>query len=203
MLKTVFYPAIKDFQPGFNGNWDASMFNTMMCIAVLCDDHAMFNRAVDYYLHGSGQGSISHYIYASGQSQETVRDQSHVQLGLGALASSCEIAWKQGIDLYGVADNRLAAGYEYTAKYGLGNDVETVNGVPASPGGRGKFASIYEIAYQHYAIEKGLPMPYTKEVLDKHRPEKMDLIILPAWGTLVSYRGPDATLPPPAATAKP
>lgn len=192
MLKTVFYPPIENFKPEFNGNWDAAMFNTMMCIGVFCDDHAMFNRAVDYYLHGKGHGSISHYIYASGQSQETVRDQNHVQLGLSALASACEIAWKQGLDLYGMADNRLAVGYEYTAKYNLGNEVETVNGIPASKGGRGNFWPIYEIAYQHYAIEKGMPMPFTKEVLEmvKHRPEGLCLITLPAWGTLTAYRGP-------------
>lgn len=190
MLKTVFYPLIENFKPEFNGNWDTSMVNTMMCIGIFCDDHEMFNRAVDYCLHGKGHGSISHYIYASGQCQETVRDQSHAQLGLGALASACEIAWKQGLDLYGMADNRLAAGCEYTAKYNLGNEVETVGGIPASPGGRGRWMPGYEIVYQHYAIEKGLPMPFTKEVLEKHRPEGMDLIVLPAWGTLVSYQGP-------------
>jgi hypothetical protein len=202
MLKTVFYPLIENFEPGFNGNWDASMFNTMMCIGVFCDDHDMFNRAVDYYLHGKGHGAISHYIYASGQSQETVRDQGHAQLGLGALASASEIAWKQGLDLYGMADNRLAAGYEYAAKYNLGNDVETVGGIPPGPGGRGRWWPGYEIIYQHYAIEKGLPMPFTKQVLEKHRPEGMDLIALPAWGTLVSYRGP-ALAGPPGEASKP
>jgi hypothetical protein len=201
MLKTVFYPLIANFEPKFNGNWDASMFNTMMCIAVFCNDHAMFNRAVDYYLHGPGHGSISHYIYASGQCQETVRDQSHCQLGLGALASAAEIAWNQGLDLFSMADNRLAAGFEYEAKYNLGNPVETVGNVPPGPGGRGRFMPGYEIVYQHYAIDKGLPMPFTEQVLEKHRPEGMDLIVTPAWGTLVSYRGPDAALPPSAAPA--
>jgi hypothetical protein len=200
MLKTVFYPLIANFQPDYNGNWDASMLNTMMCIGVLCDDHDMFNRAVDYYLHGPGHGSISHYIYASGQSQETVRDQSHVQLGLSALASAAEIASKQGLDLYRMADNRLAAGYEYEAKFGLGNDVPTLDNVPPGPGGRGKFMPGYELVYQHYAIEKGLPMPFTRQVLGAHRPEGTDLIVTPAWGTLVSYRGP-AVAPSTASAA--
>jgi len=192
MLKTVFYPLIRDFKPEFNGNWDASMVNTMLCIGVLCDDHAMFNRALDYYLHGKGHGSISHYIFEGGQTQETARDQSHVQLGLGALASACEIAAKQGLDLYGMADNRLAAGFEYTAKFLCGEDVEPVpaSGLPASPRGRERPFPIYEIAYQHYAVEKGLPMPYTERILKKSRPEGFDLIVLPAWGTLTLYRGP-------------
>ena len=45
------------------------------------------------------------------------------QLGLGQLAEACEIGWHQGLDMYGADDNRLLAGFEYTAKYLLGNDV--------------------------------------------------------------------------------
>jgi len=92
MLTTVFYPLIENFKPEFNGNWDAAMGTTMMTIGVFCDDHAKFNRALDYYLHGKGHGSISHYIHAHGQNQESARDQAHAQLGLGSLAAACEIA---------------------------------------------------------------------------------------------------------------
>jgi hypothetical protein len=44
-------------------------------------------------------------------------------MGLSFLACACEMAWKQGVDLYGAADNRLALAFEYTAKYNLGEDV--------------------------------------------------------------------------------
>jgi len=195
MLTTVFYPRIENFKPEFNGNWDASMVASMMAIGVFCDDHAKFNRALDYYLHGKGHGSISHYVYASGQNQESGRDQAHAQLGLGALAAACEIARQQGLDLYSVAGNRLAAGYEYLAKYQTGHEVEMVGPVPISEHGRKTFMPIFEIAYQHYAVEKGLPMPFTKDLLDHHRPEGIDLIILQAWGTLTHYRGPAISSP--------
>ena len=96
----------------------------MLAIGVFCDDHEMFNRAVEYYYHGAGDGAITHYIInAAGQCQESGRDQSHTQLGLGQLAEACEIGWHQGLDMYGADDNRLLAGFEYTAQYLLGNDV--------------------------------------------------------------------------------
>jgi len=48
-------------------------------------------------------------------------------------------------------------------------------------------------------IEKGLDLPYVREALMKRRPEGVDLIILPSWGTLASYRGPaDSPAPAPA-----
>jgi hypothetical protein len=186
MLLVIYYPLIKDFKPKANGNWDAAMINSMLCIAVFTDDRAMFNRAADYYLHGVGHGAIEHYVYPSGQCQESTRDQPHTQLGLGMLAAACEVAWQQGVDLYGAAGNRLALGFEYTAKYNLGYDVPCQGTI--SPKGRGKFRPIYEKVYQHYAIEKGLPMPYTGQVIGKTRPEGWS----PdheSWGTLTFYQG--------------
>lgn len=190
MLRTVFYPRVENFKPEFNGNWDASMVATMMAIGVFCDDHAVFNRALDYYLHGKGHGSLTHYIHPHGQNQESGRDQIHGQLGLGALAATCEMARKQGLDLYTAADNRLAVGYEHMAKYLAGHDVEIVGEVPISSRGRERFMPIFEIAYQRYVIEKGMDLPFLSEAATKHRPEGVDLIVLPSWGTLTLYRGP-------------
>ena len=87
----------------------------------------LFDRAVDYFHNGSGNGSLTHYIInEQGQCQESGRDQQHTQLGLAHLAEACEIAWNQGLDLYATADNRLLKGFEYTAKYNLGHDVPFV-----------------------------------------------------------------------------
>ncbi|MFA6960980.1 MAG: alginate lyase family protein [Opitutaceae bacterium] len=194
MLLAVFYPRVETFKPEFNGNWDACMIATMMSLAVFCDDHAKFNRAVDYYLHGKGNGAITHYIYTHGENQESGRDQVHGQMGLGSLAASAEIGKKQGLDLYGAAGNRLAAGYEHMAAYLAGQDVKIVGPVPVSPHGRDRFMPVWELAYQHYVIEKKLTLPFLREVAEKHRPEGVDLIVLQSWGTLTNYRGP-ATQP--------
>ena len=124
---------------------------------------------IDYYLHGEGRGAITHYVFPTGQCQESTRDQNHTQLGLGMLARACQVARTQGVDLFGAADDRLAVGFEYTAKYNLGEDMPSEGKVSAI--GRGRFQPIYEVVYQHYALEKGREMPYTKRRGRKIHPE--------------------------------
>ncbi|MBC8102201.1 MAG: glycoside hydrolase family 97 catalytic domain-containing protein [Cytophagales bacterium] len=186
MLTGIFVPPIRNLFPQANGNWDAAMVTTLLCIGILTDDRALFERGVDFYLHSGGNGTVTSYIYPSGQCAETTRDQGHVQLGLGMLETACRVARNQGVDLYGAADNRLALGFEYTAKYNLGDDVPCDGGRPGDKG-RGQFAPIYESVYQHYATEKNLPMPYTRRVLERLRPEGYDRS-QPAWGTLTAAK---------------
>jgi hypothetical protein len=188
MLLEIDYPLLEGFQPRYNGNWGATMLHSTLCIAVFCDDREKFDRAVHYYLHGKGKGALTNYVFPSGQCQETTRDQTHAQMGLGALAAACAVGWKQGVDLYGAADNRLALGLEYTAKYNLGHDVPA-NGVIGEKG-RGHFQPIWEAACQHYVYEKGLAMPYTRQVLEKIRPEGWSIVVPEVFGTLTCYQGP-------------
>ena len=122
LLREVFYSVIQDFYPTANGNWDAAMIQTMLAMGVFLDDREMFQRAVNYYLSGQGNGAIGKYFNDFGECQESGRDQAHTQMGLGYLGCAAEIGWKQGVDLYGALDNRLALGFEYTAKYNLGHD---------------------------------------------------------------------------------
>ena len=182
LARDVFYPVIKDFSTFANGNWDASAEAAMISIGVFLDDRAMFDRAVRYYLVGSGDGSILHYVInETGQLQETGRDQMHSQLGIGLLSCVAETAWHQGIDLYSAYDNRLLKGFEYTAKYNLG---ENVPFVPTSDR-TGKYVhqrasvraeprvQIYEMVYNHYANRVGVPAPYTRRAAEARRPESL------------------------------
>lgn len=193
LLREVLYPVIEDFYPSANGNWDAAMIQTMLAMGVFLDDRAMFERAVDYYLHGKGNGAVRNYINDFGQCQESGRDQSHTQMGLGYLGCAAEIAWKQGVDLYGAYDNRLALGYEYTARYNLGHDVRYVpyrsyqgryHYQTISEKGRGRFSSIYERVYHHYHDRVGMETPFTAQVVKQIRPEKWQTAFAP-WGTLM------------------
>ena len=111
MLRGVFYPVIEDFYPTANGNWDASMLQTMLAMGVYLDDKEMFDHGVKYYLKGKGNGAIDNYFKPTGQCQESGRDQGHTQMGLDFLACTCEIAWNQGVDLYGASDNLLLKGF--------------------------------------------------------------------------------------------
>lgn len=193
MLRKVWYPIIKDFFPSANGNWDASMIQTMMAMGIVLDDRAMFDRAVDYYLDGKGNGAIRNYFNKFGQCQESGRDQGHTQMGLEFLANSAEYAWSQGIDLYGAFDNRLLLGFEYTAKYNLGYEVpyepyRSFDGryyyKRISREDRGRLRKMYEKVYNHYANRQGLEAPYTKQAVQKNRPESRGGATLP-WSTLM------------------
>jgi parallel beta-helix repeat protein len=164
MILGVYYPLIKDFFPEANGNWDAAMIDTMLCIGIFFDDRKIFDRAVEQYLRGPINGGITHYVYPSGQCQESTRDQGHTQLGLGELALASQVAWNQGVDLYGAADNRLALGFEYTARYMLGDEVLCEDVI--SPIGRGRVTDIYQVVYQHYRFVKGMNMPYTAKAAE-------------------------------------
>lgn len=186
MFREAFIPVFTKFHntPAYtNGNWGLSVLKGMIGMAVFLDDERMFDEAVKRYLEeGYDNGSLPNYIAESGQLQESGRDQGHSQLGIGCMAEICEVAWKQGVDIYSALDNRLLKGYEYTAKYNLGYDDvpfftwtdktgKYCKWTSISPQSRGNLRSVYELAYAHYAVRMGLSMPYTGQVLAKIRPE--------------------------------
>ena len=180
-FKEVVYPVLKDFAPFANGNWDAAAIKTVLSIGVFCNDRDLFERALRYYVDGGGNGCITHYIInEEGQVQESGRDQQHTQLGIGLLGDCSEIAWHQGLNLYGYANNRLLRGFEYTARYNLGNTVPFVpdldrTGKYAHAGisaqGAGQLRAVYEQIYNHYVHRMGMAAPYTEQAAEKVRPE--------------------------------
>jgi len=193
MLRKVLYPVIEDFYPTANGNWDAAMIQTMMAIGIHLDDRAVFRKGVDYFLSGEGNGAVNHYFNQFGQCQESGRDQGHTQMGLEYLLNSCEIAWKQGIDLYGAYENGLAKGFEYTAQYNLGGDVpfeyyESYRGRykhnRISDKGRGRLRPMYEKVYNHYHNRMKMDMPWCRKAIEKTRPECGGGSSVP-WSTLM------------------
>ncbi|MDN5286524.1 MAG: glycoside hydrolase family 92 [Mucilaginibacter sp.] len=200
MLVKIFLPVCEDFYkrpPYTNGNWGAAVTNMYMGSAVFLDDRQMYNKAVDFYLNAHDNGNIEHYVDGvTGQIQESGRDQIHTSLGIGCLASTCEIAYNQGDDLYGKYNNRLLLGFEYVARYNLGYDVpfqtyreitgKYSNLTKISDKDRGMLIPIYQMVYNHYVRIKGLQMPYTEKMVAKMQPEGYD----PAhtgFGTLLFY----------------
>lgn len=178
MLLTVFYPTIQDFFTEANGNWDASIINTIMCIAIFTDNRDMFNRAVQRFYRGEGNSGVTKYIYSGGQCQESVRDWSHVQLGIGELAKVAQVAWTQGLDFYSIADNRLAQGFEYTAKFLLGNDVPAFGEL--SYRDKDTFRDVYESIYSWYKDFKSIEMPFTRQLIENYTRHKSSVGLLTA-----------------------
>ena len=182
LARDVFYPVIKDFATFANGNWDGAAEAAMISIGVFLDDRAMFDRAARYYLAGSGDGSLLHYVINdAGQIQETGRDQMHTQLGIGLISCVAEVAWQQGVDLYSAYGNRLLKGFEYTAKYNLGEDVpfepttdRTGKYVHQRPSVRAEpRVQVFEMVYNHYVNRAGVPAPYTARAAAARRPESL------------------------------
>ncbi|WP_324680699.1 alginate lyase family protein [Hymenobacter sp. GOD-10R] len=181
-FREVIYPVLREYAPFANGNWDAAATKTVMAIGIFCNDRSMFEDALHYYVNGWGDGRLTHYIInETGQGQESGRDQAHAQLGIGMLAECSEMAWHQGLDLYGYADNRLLKGFEYAAKYNLGHDdmpfVTTLDRTgkyfhqKISTQARGQLRPLYEQVYNHYVHRRGLAAPFTQQAAEKLRPE--------------------------------
>jgi hypothetical protein len=198
MLLNVFHPLSEDFLTRHNdanienywANWDLCNMANIMATGILCDDTAKFDRAVEYFKAGAGNGSIGHavpFLHPGGlaQWQESGRDQGHSLMGIGLMGAICEMAWSQGLDLYGYDDNRFMKAAQYVAKYNLGGDVPFTeyswhmgqgNGrlqrhTAVSDSGRGQDRPVWELLHNHYARRRRLSVPYITAMAEKQRPE--------------------------------
>ena len=178
MVRRAMLPVVDKFEadsPYANGNWGAIVNRLRMACGIFLKDSVVYRSAIDYFLYANDNGALPRYVSETGQCQETGRDQGHAQLGLGAECDICEMAWEQGDDLWGVLDNRLMKGIEYSARYNLGYDVPFERWTDCTglyndwtePGemGRGRIRDIYQKPYNHYVGRRGLQMPYTEQVL--------------------------------------
>lgn len=165
-------------------NWGMANVSAMMAIGILCDDVYIFNEAMYYLKSGNYTEAIKNVVYylhtpTLGQWQESNRDQGHSLLGVGLAADVCEVAWNQGEDLYSYDNSRLLAGFEYVAKYNLGEDVpnipynncDNVNQQNIGESGRGGIRPIWERLVNHYQNRMGISVPYSKQFLARTRPE--------------------------------
>ena len=175
MMLTVFVPLLRMYYPEANGNWDAAIMYTLLSIGIFCDDRTLMDEACHHYRVGPVNSGITRYIYPSGQCEETTRDQGHVQLGLGYLARTCIVAWNQGVDLFGEADNRLALGYEYTARLLLDETVPVYGKIVDN---RNRFSDIYEGVLNHYRYLKQIDLPYTERAAMQARDHSRSVLTL-------------------------
>lgn len=192
LLRDVFLPMNRDFLARHNGacishywaNWDLVNMASLIAIAILCDNRAWYDEAVAYYKRGAGNGAIGNVVWylhpgGLGQWQESGRDQGHSLMGPAVLGAICEMAWNQGEDLYGYDDNRALKGFEYVAKYNLGEAVpyttydncDHVEQTVIAEEARGGLRPGWELIYNHYARRRGLPAPYSQRYAARVRPE--------------------------------
>jgi len=225
LMLEVFYPLSNDFLRNHNGanitnywaNWDLCSICGILAIGVLCDRRDLYDEALGYYKGGRGNGAAAHNVYFLhpghlGQWQESGRDQGHATLGMALGGLLCEMAWNQGEDLYGHANNRFLAGAEYVAKSNLQDSNGQFNSLPfstyvnrqgtftaVSTAGQPNMRPCWEVIYNHYVNRKGLSAPYVTTMAALVRPERSDWIgDNPSFGTLTFSRDPVAAGTPPS-----
>lgn len=194
LLLNVFYPMNDDFMIRHNdayignywANWELANLASMISIGVYCDREDIYERALNYFKTGKGNGSFYHtmpYVFEEDglvQWQESVRDQGHTTLGIVLAGVIMETAWNQGDNLYDMSDNRFMKAAEYTIQYNsLGQDVPSTgyeyrkgkNGqaewyAGVNPYQRGNWRPIYYQIYNHYVNRKGLSMPNMDQMIE-------------------------------------
>ncbi|MFF9031262.1 alginate lyase family protein [Streptomyces iakyrus] len=200
LMRSVFHPLSDDFLTRHNGavvtnywpNWDLTAIACVLATGIFCDERAVVERAVEYFRHGDGMGSVKHAIPVVhegglGEWVEAGRDQGHALLGVGLMGTVCEMAWNQGIDLYGYDDSRFLKGAQYVAKWSLGGDVpytantrrkgaiggwsgsETASGVAGVDPSMTR--PIWAMIANHYTKRRALPASYLTRAAAKAAPE--------------------------------
>ncbi|MGW7169276.1 alginate lyase family protein [Streptomyces sp. NPDC054884] len=213
-LLDVWYPAISGYMLYANGNWDLTAIQSILAIGVFCEERVLFEDALRFAAAGAGNGSVSHRVVtAIGQGQESGRDQGHEQLAVGLMGDAAQVAWNQGVDLWGHDGNRILANAEYAARYNLGGDVPFIPDLDrtgkyikktVSATGRGSLPPIYEMYLAHYAGVRGSAAPFTEAAVFRG-PGGVRVVEgsnddLPGWGSF-AYAG--ATAPTPTVPAPP
>ncbi|MFF5188973.1 alginate lyase family protein [Streptomyces sp. NPDC000345] len=200
MLTAVFAPLSESFLTDHNNavvtnywpNWDLTALACVLATGVFCDDSARVGRAVEYFKKGAGLGSVRNAIPVvreDGLAEwlEAGRDQGHALLGVGLMGTVCEMAWNQGIDLYGYDDSRFLKGAQYVAKWSMGGEVGyTANtrakgaiggwsGTETASGAAGVDPTmtrpIWAMIANHYTRRRGLSAPYLTRIAAKAAPE--------------------------------
>jgi hypothetical protein len=233
MLVDIFYPMNYSFlylwpqdtdpcSDHYRLNWWTCNLASMMAIGVFADQQSIFDEAVWYFKNGRGNMNIARaawFVHENGlaQAEEAGRDPGHDWTGWDNLTVACEIAWNQGVDLWGFDNNRVLRTLEYNAKHNLGNWVPfvpflncSVHNEPTiypSAGSTGPHS--WERAFNHYVNRRGLAAPYVAEAAARLRPDgpasrygthpsRFDWLGL---GSLTHYRDPIAAGAIPAGLA--
>jgi hypothetical protein len=185
MFKRAFYPQLKTAS-GWNGNVDLTQIAALMAIAVFNEDEDQFSKAIvrlkirnRAYFYLKSEGPLPPAIagdggdpqafwsnpksWVDGLNQETCRDNGHhSQFGLGSALQAAEIAWHQGVDVYGENQQRYTAAMELLAGQFLSgsmkglckDDTPTANRYDA-----------WEIGYNHYHNRRGIALPNTAKLI--------------------------------------
>nr|BFE48310.1 alginate lyase family protein [Saccharothrix mutabilis subsp. capreolus] len=212
MLRDVYLPEIANGRPSTNGNWELSMMEASLGIAVFLEDRAAYDKAVSIYRTrmpayvylttdgdlpkpppNSGIDTRSEIIsywhgqstFVNGVSQETCRDFTHTGYGLAAAAHFAETARHQGQDLWAEVRERLRHGYGLHARYQL----EPMPSWLCGGVRKQALGPTTEVAFNALNTRLGIGMTNTQRLTEQQRPAGTDKLFI-AWETLTHAANP-------------
>ena len=213
MLRNVYLPEIQNGRANTNGNWELSMMEASLGIAVFLEDRAAYDKAVGIFRTriqafiylttdgalpktppGSGIETRAEIIsywhnqstFVDGLAQETCRDFAHTGYGLAAAAHFAETARHQGQDIWGEIRERMRHAWGLHTKY--------QNGAPVPSwlcGGSfsRELGPTPEVSFNALSTRLGIPMANTQLYTESHRPHGTDNLFI-AWETLTHAANP-------------
>lgn len=216
MLRTVHLPLVIDGWTS-GANWLTTFAEAMTAIGVHCDDGAAFDAGVAYwrakvpttiYMPSDGPQPLpptpwfadptrmrtywrNPTRYLAGLQGETLRDLSHMTLGMGAMVNAAATALAQGVDLFAEQQARIVACYELQARF-VNEHLDGVtlpSGWPStSPPVEGgvAFRAGWEPVYAEFTRKRGVPMPQTGRLIVRLRPS--GIALQNTWETLTHAR---------------
>ncbi|GAA2829282.1 alginate lyase family protein [Kitasatospora paracochleata] len=212
MLRTVYLPETVNGSQS-NGNWELSMTEATIGIAVFLDDRAVYDKAVakfrgrvPAYIYLSSDGALprtapgsgldtrdeivrywqGQSTFVDGLTQETCRDFTHTGYGLSAISHVAETSRIQGQDLYPEVADRLRHALGFQAQYQLGGAVPSwLCGGSLKLG----LGPVTEVGYNALHNRLGYGMTNTQALTEQQRPAGSNNLFT-AWETLTHADNP-------------
>ena len=212
MLRDVYLPVVIAGS-GNNGNWELSMMEAAVGIAVFLEDRAAYDRAIARfraraaaYIYIAADGAQPKYppaggidtraelisywqgqsTFVDGLTQETCRDFVHTGYGLSAISHVAETTRIQGADLYPELQDRLRHAYGLQTKFENGAAVPaTICGGTVKKG----LGLVSEVAFNALHTRNGVAMANTRTYTERKRPQGTNYLFV-AWETLTHANNP-------------
>ncbi|MGX9884668.1 alginate lyase family protein [Streptomyces sp. NPDC002276] len=214
MLRNVYLPEIINGSNS-NGNWELTMMDAAIGIAVFLEDRTSYDKAMALfrtrtaaYIYLASDGSVPKTVpsqnldttakivsywqgqstFVTGLTQETCRDFTHTGYGLSSISHVAETSRIQGTDLYGTdVGERLRQALGFQAKYQLGTAVPSwLCGGSLTLG----LGPVTEVGYNALHNRLGIAMTNTQTLTLNNRPAGTNNLFV-AWETLTHGDNPN------------
>ncbi|MEV0889720.1 alginate lyase family protein [Promicromonospora sp. MEB111] len=213
MLRNVYLPEVINGSNS-NGNWELSMMEAAVGIAIFLDDRTAYASArqrflvrVPAFIYLTSDGSVPRTVPGSGRdtpdqifaywhnqrtlvnglSQETCRDFTHTGYGISAISHVAETAAIQGDDLYPQVGERLRHALGFHSTYQRGTAVPSwLCGGSVHLG----LGPVTEVGFNALHNRQGHAMSNTQALTESTRPAGTNNLFV-AWETLTHANNPN------------